>query len=141
MIRPWLSAGFRARAFASETLLDPKLEHVLRYAEALAGANPFHVVQPFYLDSGKQTLHAFELEKFSAPPTYFVTGESDKLAVPEEARKLSKLLGSSSKGVAVIERAGHQVMEEKPSEVFAVLERAAMAATATACNWHATGST
>ena len=45
----------------------------------------------------------------------------------EEASKLSKLLGSSSKGVSVIQRAGHQVMEERPVQVFAVLKEAVAA--------------
>ena len=127
VIRPWLSAGFKTRAFAPETLMDKELQSVINYAEALSGANAFHVVQPFYVDSGKQTLHALSLAKVCFPPTFFVTGESDKLAVPEEASKLSKLIGSSSKGVSVIQRAGHQVMEERPAQVFAVLKEAVAA--------------
>eukprot|EP00939_MAST-03C_sp_MAST-3C-sp1_P003624 g3624.t1 len=128
-IRTKLSSGFKTRAFAPETLTDRALEPVLRYAEAISGMNPFHVVQPFYLSSASQTITIADLVDADSrrimPPLFFATGEKDKLTPPSEARKLSDALPKSSRGVVVVPRAGHQVMEERPSLVFDVIEKAA----------------
>ena len=48
LVRKQLSSGFRARAFAAASLVDPRMSKVLEYADAVSGNNAFHVVQPFY---------------------------------------------------------------------------------------------
>jgi pimeloyl-ACP methyl ester carboxylesterase len=131
IIRPFLSAGFKSRAFSPASLNNPSLKSLMDYADAVSGANLFHVVQPFYCSSGTQLMKISELEQFTAPPTFLVTGEHDKIAVVEEAEKLGKLLRSSSKGVTIVKAAGHQVMEEQPDRVYEILELATRACIST----------
>ena len=143
--RKQLSSGFRARAFAAASLVDPKLNKVLQYADAVSGNNAFHVVQPFYRSSANQTITVPELLRFDAVEgdkktgqdgrrggrggggvrVYFVTGQEDVLAPPDGARILSNALPQTSVGdVTVVRNAGHQVMEEQPDAVFGIIQQA-----------------
>ena len=141
LVRKQLSSGFRARAFAAASLVDPRMSKVLEYADAVSGNNAFHVVQPFYRSSANQTITVPELLQFDTVEgdkktgkegrrggcvrVYFVTGQEDLLAPPDGARLLSNALPQTSVGdVTVVKNAGHQVMEEQPDAVFGVIQQA-----------------
>ena len=133
LIRPLLSSGFKAKAFAPTTLTDETMKSVLEYSDALSGNNAFHVVSPFYCSSAQQTLEISDIERFdkscessslNTTKIYFITGEQDALAPPSEARLLASLLKSTSKGnVTVVNDAGHQVMEERPENIFDMIQK------------------
>ena len=112
LVRKQLSSGFRARAFAAASLVDPRMSKVLEYADAVSGNNAFHVVQPFYRSSANQTITVPELLQFDTVEgdkktgkegrrggcvrVYFVTGQEDLLAPPDGARLLSNALPQTS---------------------------------------------
>ena len=123
MLHPLLSRGFRERAIHPSTT-D---EELLRFCAATSGANPMHVVQPFYCQA--QFLVRQDAANASRQATEFVCvcGEGDKLTPPSACEELASEWLKGAKGGAsfrLVPRAAHQVMQERPALVCRIIDEA-----------------
>ena len=117
-LHPLLSRGFRERALHPDT----KDEALLRYCNATSGANPMHVVQPFYAQVVFLTRTDAQLAQKSSSRFFILCGEADKLTPPEKAKELASWIKGAQ--VRIVNGASHQVMQEKPAVVNAAIEEA-----------------
>ena len=116
ILHPLLSRGFRARALHPDTT-DPQL---LGYCDATSGANPMHVVQPFYCQAAFLAKEDALMARKRKTAFACLCGEGDKLTPPESCRQLARHLGGT---FATVPRAAHQVMQEQPEAVNRAIER------------------
>ena len=132
LLHPFLSTGFRERALDANTIrdglarpLDSVSGQLLRYVDATSGVNPMHVVSPFYLQSDficqKEVARLAVLAKLNACRFALITGESDQLCPVDSAQEILEWLDLPRSSLHLIEAASHQVMQEKPSQVNAIM--------------------
>jgi len=110
-MRPKLSAGFRALAWAPEA--DPAL---IDEETAISDRNSFYVFKAMW----RQPL-AFKPTALAriAVPIQVLAGAADRLTPPAGAHALAALLRRAS--VSVVERCGHQLPLEAPEAVLHAL--------------------
>ena len=84
-----------------------------------------HVVSPFYLQSDficqKEGARLAVLAKLNACRFALITGESDQLCPVDSAQEILEWLDLPRSSLHLIEAASHQVMQEKPSQVNAIM--------------------
>ena len=113
-IQPLLSKGFLERAFHSETLEKRTPSHKKLIDETVkrSGSNEMHVVVPFY--RGMKWTPTSKLENTNVPALW-LHGEADGFFSVAQATETADKMPRSK--VVVVERAGHQLMQERPEEV------------------------
>ena len=140
LIRPFLSRGFKERAFHTDTVAvleginselnsgtctpTPErsryLRNMLEYAAALSGSNSMAVCKAFYTQTLGTGISTARLKRHRGmlPFVHLVTGASDQIASPKSLAPIIEALGAEYTEIPL---AGHQCMEEQPDAVFDVL--------------------
>ena len=127
LMHPLLSAGFKERALHPLTVKGKETgneEHIklLKFSEATSGANPMHVVKPFYTQMKQiDELTARSVAKMCKESNINIlmaTGEVDQLTTVESCQELARTwLAQAKPEVTIIPFASHQCMQEKPEVV------------------------
>lgn len=118
ILHPYLSHGFADRAFSPT--VDPIIK---QQALSQSGKNTMHVVQSFYRNYhwADETIWT----SISSKPVLILQGEDDQLTLLRKAEALyTKYIQGDNdlSKLVVIPKAGHQLMQERPTEVIAEIE-------------------
>ena len=126
LLHPLLSSGFKDRALHPDTVKGNEagnLIHIrlLKFSEAVSGANPMHVVQPFYLQMQQiDELTARSVAKMAKEHNVkilMLTGEADKLTTVKSCKELAGTwLAQADPKIVILPLASHQVMQEQPEK-------------------------
>jgi abhydrolase domain-containing protein 8 len=111
LLRPQLSAGFRAKAWGLDA--DPKL---IDEETAISDRNSLYVFKALWrqrLDIAPASLSQLKL------PVRLIAGEADQLTPPVLAEQIALQLPDAQ--VSVLPRCGHQIPLERPDAVIAAI--------------------
>ena len=111
-LHPILSAHFADKAFSPS--VDPEIK---KDAMKLSGTNEMHVVRSFYVNCEWATPEIWQ-SCFEMLPVLIVQGLDDKITPIEKAQALSQMFPQSQSQLVVIDKVGHQLMQENPTAVI-----------------------